>query len=91
MNVYKRSACVLVSTIILVVCVCMRTDGIGHGKSHDLELSIAMSLLSIRSYNVGLYVCAGLGMGHRQEDQPTAERTLEKLSNVESLPRLSAS
>ena len=37
-------------------------------------------------------MCVGAshGIGHRQEHQPT-ERTLEKLSNIEGLPRLNAS
>ena len=45
-------------TKIMVVCVWVKDGPGGLGKSFD------PALLSIRSYNVGLYVCAGHGTGH---------------------------
>ena len=54
----------------IIVCPCVRTED---RKSFDLkQVLLCTSLLSIRSYNVWLYVCAG----HQQEHQPTG-RTLE--------------
>ena len=51
----------------IIVSPCVRTED---RKSFDLkQVLLCTSLLSIRSYNVGLYVCAG----HQEEHQPTGK------------------